>query len=424
MKYLPAIVSACVALVVAAVMVRELVPQWDFSFRTPVAADTAANGVVGTRESLSSLIPERMYLEQTEATAPAGPGQTAYLTVNPSLQKQALAALRARSVNAGLVLLLDLQSGGLLVYASKTGDGGQDPITGAAFGATDLMKVVTVSVLAQAAGVTASTRECFRDPGKTLELDDLVPESARDKWCPSFAESLGRNLDAPLARAVQRHLTPQGWEQAAEAFGFAQPLPFDLPVSTSKLVVPSGTGDASSGLGWLAAPLGNETGQPATGTRISGLHALMIASAVATKGLMLEPRLVNRLRGPDGKVLYQAVTRPKPYRRLMTPEAAEQVANMMFDTVAIGDGFRAFHDEQGQPLLGALEIAAKTGADRATHAALQTTWFIGFAPASDPKVAFATMALNRRGASGNAQALALDLLRAHFEVRGETASSS
>jgi len=78
----------------------------------------------------------------------------------------------------------------------------------------------------------------------------------------------------------------------------------------------------------------------------------------------------------------------------------------------------------GLPILGDGKAAGMTGAERVGKDADQTTWFIGFAPVHAPEVAIATMARNRRGASGNAQALAVDVLRAYFESREKSDPSS
>ncbi|MFW5738966.1 MAG: metal ABC transporter permease [Myxococcota bacterium] len=94
-----------------------------------------------------------------------------------------------------------------------------------------------------------------------------------------------------------------------------------------------------------------------------------------------------------------------------------QLSAMMLETTEIGDGFRAFHDDTGHPVLGDFKAAGKTGADRDTKSSSETTWFIGFAPVERPEVAIATTSRNRRGASGTAKALAADVLRAYFAPR-------
>lgn len=410
MKYWPALVSAIVALGVGVGVVHELAPGLAFWRSTTARAERSHDTAqVGSSAVLVAVEPSRMFLGDTKATAPAGPGYMAELTVDPRMQKLADTALRSRRVSAGLVLLLELESGGLVTYASKqASNASADPITSATQPAADLMKLVTAGVLVQAYGLDAASPVCYRDPGKKLELQDLVVDAEADRWCPSLAESLGRNLDAPLARIAHQRLMAADWTKAARGFGFSQPVPFDLPVTPSALPA------FSSDWEWIETAAGIQQGAD-SGPTLSGIHALMIASTVANQGVMLQPRLVNKVTGPDGKVVYGTAQKAKAFRKVMTPAAAAELGKMMFETVEIGDAFRSFHDDTGHPMLSQVQVAAKTGADRVGTGAFQTTWLIGFAPVTNPRVVFATMAYNRVGASGNAQSLAVDVLRGYFD---------
>jgi cell division protein FtsI/penicillin-binding protein 2 len=413
MKYWPAIVSAAVALAVAIPVLHELVPGirlFERATATPEKDDVPGPEA---SEALGPIEVDRMFLGEQGATAPAGPGRIAHLTVDPGVQRAADAAVKARRVPHGGAILMDVRTGEILAYASRRGGNAKDdPLTSAKAPATDVFKVITATALVNVTGATSSTPMCHRDPGKKLELDDLIEDGEKDKWCPPLGEALARNLDAPFARAAYRGLDGGVLEKTAAAFGFGSTLAFDLPVEASRVSIPA------TDEGLVQGAIGAEH------ATMSAFQGLLVASVVASKGMMVRPVLVRSVEASGGKVVYRAARGPRYTRQVITHKTAEELSKMMFETTEIGEGFRSFHDDMGLPILGDGKAAGMTGAERVGKDADQTTWFIGFAPVHAPEVAIATVARNRRGASGNAQSVAVDVLRAYFESREKPKPSS
>jgi penicillin-binding protein A len=406
MKYWPAVVSATVALAVAIPVLHELVPNLRLFERAEASVDNDdARGQVGTPDALAAVEIDRMFLGEDSTTAPAGAGRIAHLTVDPRLQKASESAMKSRRIPIGGAVVMDLRTGEVLAYAAKrSGNAKEDPLTSTA-PATDIFKVVTATALINMTGARADTRVCHRDPGKALELDDLIEDGEKDIWCPPLGEALARNLDAPFARASYRKLSAAVLDQTAQAYGFGTPIPFDLEVEPSTVEIPD------TELGLVEASIG------AGHASLTAIQGLVLASTIASKGVLVQPTIVRSIEEAGGKVVYRAPTGPRFLRRAINPLTAGELSKMMLDTTEIGDGFRAFHDDTGHPVLGDFKAAGKTGADREKKASSQTTWFIGFAPVSAPEVAIVTVTRNRRGASGNATVLAADVLRAYFEPR-------
>lgn len=407
MKYWPAVVSATVALAVAIPVANELVPGFGLFERAGASAKETEDGeAIPAPEALSGVEVDRMFLGEESVTAPAGANRVAHLTVDPRMQKASESALKSRRIPVGGAMVMDLRSGELLVYAARrSGNAKEDPLLSGNAPAADIFKVVTATALVNMTGARATTRYCHRDPGKTLELDDLIEDEEKDIWCPELGEALGRNQDAPFARAAYRSLSPDVLEKTAQAFGFGSPVPFDLPVEASQVKVP----DTETGL--------LETAIGADHATLSAVQGLVLASTIASKGVVVQPVLVREIEEAGGKVVYRGPKGPRFLRRAVPPTTAHELSKMMFETIEIGDGFRAFHDDTGHPELGDFKAAGMTGADRKDKASSQTTWFVGFAPYEAPEVAVATVARNRRGASGNATVLAADVLRAYFAPR-------
>ena len=118
---------------------------------------------------------------------------------------------------------------------------------------------------------------------------------------------------------------------------------------------------------------------------------------------MPAPRLIEKAVNGQGA----AVTLSKfPVRRVLDRAVAEQVGRMMLLTTSMGTARHSFRDRKGRPTLP-VEVAGKTGTlfyrgrpnDPTLPSAASTleagqlgySWFIGFAPADHPKIAFAVL---------------------------------
>ncbi len=407
MKYWPAVVSATVALAVAIPVLHELVPDFRLFERAEAATEQPpTTGKIGSALALKAVEIDRMFLGNDAATAPAGAGRIAHLTVDPRLQRVAEKSLRTRRVPVGGAMLMNLRSGELLAYAAKHNGKRKDhPLLSAKAPAADVFKLITSTALVNLTGAGASTRMCHRDVGKKLDFEDLIEDKAADTWCPPMSEALARNLDAPFARAAYNKLNGDALTKTAAAFGFGTPIPFDFDVESSRVDIPE------TDLGLIETAIG------ADHATMSALQGLLIAATIANKGMMIQPILVRSIVGPEGKALYRGAKGPRFLRRVIGSETAIELTAMMFETIEIGNAFQAFHDNTGHPVLGTFKAAGKDGADRQKKSSAQYTWFIGFAPVGNPEVAVATIAKNRRDSNNNAKLLAVDMLKGYFDSR-------
>ena len=156
----------------------------------------------------------------------------------------------------------------------------------------------------------------------------------------------------------------------AELYGFNRVIPFDLPVAKSHIQSPD-TMDkvalASSAIGQaqdLATPL----------------QMALVASGVANDGEVMQPYLVDEVRDYNGKIIKQFG--PKLWDRVTNKETANTLTGIMVEVVEEGTGTRA--------RIGGVDVAGKTGTGE-VEGKEPYAWFIGFAPAYDPKVAVAVL---------------------------------
>ncbi|HSY22409.1 MAG TPA: penicillin-binding transpeptidase domain-containing protein [Polyangiaceae bacterium] len=346
--------------------------------------------------------------------APAG-GGTAALTLDPELQLAATRILAAHHLPEAAVVLMDVATGRVLVYANHVEDGPlRDLCAEASAPSASVFKIVTAAALVEDAHLGVDTKECYSGGEQRIVASDLTPDPARDRWCSTLAGAMGRSINAIFARLAKEHLEPQELEVMARRFGYGEALPFDVPVQASALHVPSESLDFAR----TAAGFWNTTMSP--------LEAIEISAIVARGGETVRPSIVASVASASGAVVWSAPD-AGPAHRAIAKETAEQLATMMSHTVSEGTSYRAFHDGHGSAFLPGIAVAGKTGT--LTHAETRQfyTWFTGFAPMKAdpevPRVAIAVLVVNGPTWQVKANVVARDVLRAYFaanDVEGVT----
>ena len=141
--------------------------------------------------------------------------------------------------------------------------------------------------------------------------------------------------------------------------------------------------------------------------RITPLQGAMIAAAVANDGKLMTPYMVDQVRAPDLTVIDR--TEPEELSEATSADVANKLTEMMISVVQNGSGRRAQID--------GVQGAGKAGT--AENAGPDHNWFVGFAPADDPKIAVAVFIANGGGTGGDVSApIARDVIAAYLnEVR-------
>jgi len=353
-------------------------------------------------------------LDSREVTAPLGK-RTAHLTLEPRLQKSALALIKQHKLPEAAIVMMDPETGAVLVWASHV-DASEhrqhgsryDFAASAAAPSASVFKIVTAAALVEHDGLGPQTRECFaRSAEQRILASDLVDDPLRDKWCMSLATAMGKSENAVFARLAHRRLDPGALGAMARTLGYGEPLAFDLPVEPSELHVP----DDSLPFARTAAGFWNTT--------LSPIHAAEISAIVARGGTAIRPFLVRRVTSGSGvgTADYEA-PEPTSHPAIKT-ETAQALATMMEHTVTEGTSYRAFHDAHRTPFLP-VAAAGKTGTLNDPDGQHLYTWFTGFAPAHGTKkqVVIAVLVVNRPRWHVKANVVAREMLREYFREDG------
>lgn len=123
-------------------------------------------------------------------------------------------------------------------------------------------------------------------------------------------------------------------------------------------------------------------------TLITPMHNLMITSAIANGGVLMKPYVIDRVENASGETVKKFM--PAAYGELMVANEAKALRELMEQVVTEGTGSALRTDRY--------QAAGKTGSaefetGKETHA-----WFVGYAPADDPKIAVCVLV--EEGGSG------------------------
>jgi peptidoglycan glycosyltransferase len=126
---------------------------------------------------------------------------------------------------------------------------------------------------------------------------------------------------------------------------------------------------------------------------VTPLQMALVAAGVANDGVVMRPKLVERIVSPDGDAIQRF--EPEEWKTAVEPSTAADLTAMMELAVQSGTGVAA--------QIPGISVAGKTGTAETGVSGRNNTWFIAFAPANRPEVAVA-VALSEQTGTGGATA--------------------
>jgi penicillin-binding protein A len=127
---------------------------------------------------------------------------------------------------------------------------------------------------------------------------------------------------------------------------------------------------------------------------VTPLQMALVAAGVANGGVVMQPRLVERIVSPDGDVIQRF--NEEEWKTAIEPSTAADLTAMMVRAVESGTGVAA--------QIPGVSVAGKTGTAETGAAGRNNTWFIAFAPAEQPEVAVAVALSDQAGTGGETAA--------------------
>jgi len=310
--------------------------------------------------------------------APLGSGR-AVLTTVPRLQGRIEKILADYRVPWAAAVLLDPATGRVLAMAehSQREPGKRGLSLDARAPAASVFKIVTSAALLHR-GFEPGAEVCYNGGQHRVMPANLTDDPRRDRRCLSLSSALGKSANVVFAKLADRGLNAGLLRAEADRFLFNQAIPFAQPIETSRAVIP----EEPFALATTAAGFGQ--------VRLSPLHGALVAAIIANGGVFVPPDVVASTTG----AVMPTMTGP---RRVLDERVAAELAAMMRTTVTEGTGRRAFRAPRSRlSSMQGLTVAGKTGSISEANPFRDYTWFVGFAPAENPKVAFAVVVMNDR----------------------------
>jgi peptidoglycan glycosyltransferase len=232
----------------------------------------------------------------------------------------------------------------------------------------------------------------------TITPDTVItaPGSIEDEGLPlenDFNAAYTGPLDGALTNSVNTWFAQVGARvgedtlfEYMERFGFNSKPPIDLP---SEELLASGLVDLENGGKLLTANDPIDIERVAIGQErllVTPLQDAMVAAAVANKGHEMKPQIWNKVIDPDGRVVESMD--PSEFSQPISEKTAEELTTAMEGVVSEGTGTNA--EIPGVPVAGKTGTAETPGNEACGGGSEENqAWFIGFAPADEPKVAIA-----------------------------------
>ena len=239
-------------------------------------------------------------------------------------------------------------------------------------------KVVTATAALDTGKVTPETVIDGSSP-KTISGTPLENSGGESFGPISLTDALTNSVNTVFAQVGER-VGAETLVEYMKRFGFYEDPQLDYP---DNQMIPSGV--RSNGVDYVEE--GFDVGRVAIGQGgaegaldTTPMQMALVAAAVANKGRLMKPRLVDRIVQKDGRVKQRI--EPDLQAEVMKPETAEQLTAMMSRVVEEGTGTAG--------ALAGIRVAGKTGtAEVGANREFTQPWFIAFAPVENPRIAIA-----------------------------------
>ena len=306
------------------------------------------------------------------------PGAPVKTTVDPGLQEAAVAALAGR---LGGIAVLDTRSGDVRALAGQAFSAPRPP--GSTF------KLVTTTAALQEGAVSLDDEFEVTDG---VNVGGRFIYNAGGEFCGgSFREAFAESCNAVFA-PLGPEVGNDKLVETAELFGFNSPPSVYAPEVVEEMDVPEASIPTEIGteldLGVSAIGQGEVLSTP--------LQMATVAQTIANDGLRQPTSVVaNRKLRPDA-----------PPVRVMTPELADQITELMIGVVTSGTGTAgAIAEAQVAGKTGTAELGPKPGEeDSPNPVQIKDAWFAAFAPADKPRLAVGVLLIEAEASGGEVAA--------------------
>ncbi|ODT24857.1 penicillin-binding protein 2 [Microbacterium sp. SCN 69-37] len=351
-------------------------------------------------------------------------GSNVLLTLDPAIQKAAFDAL---GTYQGAVVALEPKTGRVLAMVTSPSydtnvmavhnaqqvnttydqlmNAAVNPLDNRAIGTLNppgsTFKLVVVSAALASGKFTPDSTfpnpATYTLPGTSTSIRNFDGNTCGPGDQVTIATALRLSCNIPMAQLAVA-LGQDALRAEAEKYGFNN-ASIDIPLGVVTSAYPTGA---------LSADKVALTGFGQGSVTATPLQMAMVAAGIANGGMVMKPRMVDRVVAPDLTV-QETFADTELGRALSTTDAAT-MTSLMISNVRDGAASGATID--------GVDVAGKTGTAEHGPSDPYTLWFTGFAPANDPKVVVAVMVENGGGLgqSGTSNGIAAPIAKKVMEA--------
>ena len=331
-----------------------------------------------------------------------------HTTLSPGLHRYLVERLKRSRVVRAAAVLLDPVTGRVLALADYDAFRSRRHRCLDATLAASVFKIVTATAAIEDRAMGPGTKVVFRGDRYTLYASQISPRLTGYLRKTTLSRSFAQSINPVFGRIGLYWLGRTSLYYHSRLLGFNKAIPFEMFLRRSRMIIPfnrRGIAGVASGL--------NKT------TTITPLHAALIAATFVNNGVMVVPRIVDRVIDHRGRLVYSS--QKKVIGWPVAQRTARQMRRLMIATVKRGTGARAFMAASLDPVLSRLYIGGKSGTLNSKDQTMKYDWFVGFAKEKrviGPKksVAFAVLMVHSRrfGRGVSSKVIAREAIKRHF----------
>ena len=327
------------------------------------------------------------------------------LTLDKNMQKEAEKLLKQYKPDYAAIFMMDATTGRVLAMTSFQRD---DPNAAnwtlkSNFPAASVFKVITATAAVDKAGVSPQHQINYNGGNYTLYRKNVMSDKV-NKWTRriTLKDAFARSINTAFGRLSLESLHPVDINDYASRFMFNQEIPSDFPVEMGVAYIPPEKGfeltEVASGF--------NKT------NRMSPVQGAMIAAAVANKGKMMVPYIVDSIDDETGASVYKAESLDNG--QIMSAESAEKVRELMEGTVTSGTSRKSFRALVKNKKFKTIQMGGKTGHLNSENPRGRTDWFVGYAMDDTTKIAIAAVSINKEKWTVKSAELGQNMFKSYF----------
>ncbi len=234
-----------------------------------------------------------------------------------------------------------------------------------------IFKIVASSAVLNE-GIMTAESTVFCEFGRYRLPNRRVIKDVSAKGDLSLTEVLHKSSNIGMIKIVQK-LGPELFQTYVDRYGFGEKTGIDLPYEQR--------GSLHTLRRWDTNSLGSVPfGQGISVTPLQMVNALVV---IANGGVLRRPFITKEIRDAQGNLIKK--NHPTEIRRVLRPEIANQMTDILVGVIEKGSGRKA--KIEGVSVAGKTGTAQKSEKGKGYAAGKEVMSFMGFLPADDPKIA-------------------------------------